>query len=336
MSTDRTPLISFVLPCYNYGRFLPDCLGSIFRQEGDWNFEVIAVDDASTDDTLAVLEQFSDPRLHVVRHERNRGHAQAFTSGLQAARGEFIARIDPDDRYRPEFLNRTVPIFHKYPEVGMVYGNTSLIGEAGQEDAPRCDRKHGGRDFKGCELIELLEWNFICAPTIIARRDCFLRQLPIPSHLAFHDWYFTVRIARETEFYYVDAVIADYRVHSANLHSRIVLDKSEERSIFWFLEEIYKLEERTPELQHRKLQAKRSIYGRQYVTLADKYFGASMNADARRCYWQAIKRQPGRLFDAATARRFGGTMIGRNFYERMKAAFKGRGSSSVAPNTKAV
>ena len=118
-----------------------------------------------------------------------------------------------------------------YPEAGLVYGDTSIIGPTGEEHSPRCDRQHGGKDFKGCELIELLGWNFICAPTIIARRELLLRHLPIPPHLAFSDWYFTVNMARETEFYYVDSVIADYRVHSGNFHGRTILDKSEERSV---------------------------------------------------------------------------------------------------------
>src|SRR5207248_7397114 len=58
--------------------------------------------------------------------------------------------------------------------------------------------RSGGKDFKGCELVELLEENFICAPTVIARRECFLDQLPVPSHLSFHDWYLTLKIAQRT------------------------------------------------------------------------------------------------------------------------------------------
>ncbi len=63
MSGVRNPLVSFVVPCYNYGRFLPDCLEGIFKQEGGYDFEIVAVDDASTDDTLDVLNRFRDPRL---------------------------------------------------------------------------------------------------------------------------------------------------------------------------------------------------------------------------------------------------------------------------------
>jgi len=318
MAQSGNPLVSFVVPCYNYARFLPDCLNGIFAQEGGYDFEIVAVDDASTDDTLEVLQRVRDARLRVIRHERNQGHAQTFADGLLAARGRFVARIDPDDRHRPCFLKRTVPVLEKYPEVGLVYGDTSLIGDAGQEFAARSDRQHGGKDFKGCELIELLQENFICAPTIIARRECWVRQLPIPSHLAFHDWFFTVKIAREAEFYYVDEVLAEYRVHATNLHSRLVLNKSEEPSIFWLLEQVYGSEERTPELQRRKVQFRGRVYARQYETLANKYFGARMEADARRCYLQAIRHSPSIAMSPGLARRLLATVIGRGPYERVK------------------
>src|SRR6266446_438755 len=150
------PQVSFVVPCYNYGRYLPDCLGSIFAQEGGHDFEVIAVDDASTDNTGQVLREFADPRMRVIRHPKNLGHVATVNEGLSEARGAFIARIDPDDRYRPSFLNITLEKFREFPEVGLVYGDAALIDEHGHTNAERCDRVHSGRDFKGNEFLLLL------------------------------------------------------------------------------------------------------------------------------------------------------------------------------------
>ena len=161
------PLVSFVVPCYNYARYLPDCLQSIFRQEGAYAFEVIAIDDASTDDTQAVLQRLSDPRLRVITHSANCGHIATITEGLQEARGDYIARIDPDDRYHPGFLQIALDLFAKYSDVLMVYGNHALIDDTGEVTLDRADWVHGGRDFKGNELIPLLAQNFICAPTVI-------------------------------------------------------------------------------------------------------------------------------------------------------------------------
>src|SRR6201993_820636 len=131
MST-RDPLVSFVVPCYNYGRYIPDCISSIFKQEARVDFEVIAIDDGSTDNTREVLRSCQDPRLRVIIHERNLGHIDTVNEGLAAARGAFIARIDPDDRYRPRFLTSVLGKFREYPEVGLVYGDVALIDDCGR------------------------------------------------------------------------------------------------------------------------------------------------------------------------------------------------------------
>jgi len=313
--------VSFVVQCYNTEGFVADCINSILAQKGSYEWEIIAIDDCSSDRTVQVLESFNDPRLQIIRHDVNQGHGPTVGEALKATRGKYVARIDSDDRYRPELLSTVLPIFETYPEVGLVYGDAALIDSDGKRNAERCDRQHGRRDFKGCELIELLQENFICAPTIIARRECFLRQLPVPSHLAFHDWYFTVKMAREVEFYYVDAVLADYRVHSGNMHSSIVLNKTEEPSIMWMLNLVYSSSERVDTLQRQKMKAKSRVYARQYLTLADKYFGAFMNSDARRCYARAIRHQPQFLIQPGVARRFAATLIGRSLYEECKRAW---------------
>src|SRR5213593_15129 len=156
-----TPHISFVIPCFNYGRYLADCLNSIFEQEGDFDFEVIVIDDASTDNTVAVIESFADSRVRIIRHSTNRGHVLTINEGLDRARGAFIARIDPDDRYRSHFLSVAMEIFSRFPDVALVYGDAALMNDRGEITAHRCDRLHGGRDFKGIEFVTLLEENHI-------------------------------------------------------------------------------------------------------------------------------------------------------------------------------
>src|SRR5258708_4962103 len=142
MTSNAAVAVSFIVPSYNYARFLPDCLNSIFGQQGGYAFEVIAVDDASTDNTIEVLEEFADQRLRVIRHSTNQGHVKTISRGLAEARGEFVARIDPDDRYRPYFLSETMPLFRRYPEVALVYGDAALIDSEGQISSHRSDRIH--------------------------------------------------------------------------------------------------------------------------------------------------------------------------------------------------
>jgi glycosyltransferase involved in cell wall biosynthesis len=301
---------------------LPDCLTSIFGQQGTHDFEVIAIDDASTDNTQEVLRSFADSRMQVVRHSKNLGHVATVNEGLGQAGGEFIARIDPDDRYRSHFLSAVLEKFREFPEVGLVYGDAALIDDRGQISEEQSDRAHGGKDFKGNEFLRLLEDNFICAPTTMGRREAWQKALPIPAGLAFNDWYFNLMMARNHDFYYMHRVIADYRVHAANHHTKIVQDKSEEPSIFRLLDDIYGEPETKSGLEESKRQAKGRVYGAQYVTLANKYFGMGLNADARRCYVRAIRNRPAYLLRTEVQRRLAATLIGRHRYEFGKALIK--------------
>ena len=225
------PLVSFVVPSYNYARYLPDCIDSIFGQVGGYPLEVIVIDDASTDHSLEVLSRYrSDPRLRVFVHEQNQGHVITVNEGLAMARGQFVARIDPDDRYHADFLCTLLPKFD-YPEVGLVYGDAAIMDSDGKINQPTSDRVHAGKDYKGNELEGILRENHICAPTAIARRTAWHEAMPIPAHLAFNDWYFNLMMARRHEFCYVNRVVADYRVHTANHHAKIIANKSEEPSI---------------------------------------------------------------------------------------------------------
>lgn len=326
MIARSTPLVSFVVPCYNYARYLPDCLNSIFAQEGGYDFEIIVIDDGSTDSTQAVLRTFADPRLRVITHPVNLGHAATINEGLSQARGQFIARIDPDDRYRPYFLSTVLPILEAFPEVGLVYGDAALINERGEITVERSDRVHGGRDFKGNEFVHLLEENFICSPTVIARREAWLQALPVPEGLAFHDWYFTLMIARRYEFYYIDRVLAEYRVHPDNWHAHVVRQKTEESSIFWLLDRIFGETETDPELEIRKQKARNRIYGAHYLTMGRKYFGFGMDSDARRCLLRAIRYRPEYLFRSDLLRWLMATYVGRKRYEAVKALVKAASS----------
>lgn len=314
--------VSFVIPCYNYGRFLPDCLSSIFDQQGTHDFEVIVVDDCSSDNTAEVLAAWARPTLRVVRHIVNQGHVVTVNEGIRLAQGDFIARIDPDDRYRPGFLKAVLEKFMAYPEVGLVYGNAALINEAGQVTLDRADRVHGQKDFKGNEFIALLAENFICAPTTIARRAVWQSVPPVPQGLAFNDWYFNLMMARQFEFYYLDEVLADYRVHGTNHHTRVARDKSEEQSIFRLLDGIYSERETSPILEIEKLHAKDRIYGMQYLAMGDKYFNFEMYAEARRCYLNALGFWPRYFANFGLLRRLMGALLGTRTYNLSKAIIK--------------
>src|ERR1044072_6735306 len=107
--TPMRPVVSFVVPAYNFAPYIADCVAGIFAQTHQTDFEIIVVDDCSTDGTVKALDRFQDSRLTVLRHDKNQGHVVTINEGFARARGRFIARIDGDDRYRPNFLAVLLP-----------------------------------------------------------------------------------------------------------------------------------------------------------------------------------------------------------------------------------
>lgn len=105
------PQVSVVIPAYNCARFFPRALASVQAQEGV-TFEIVAVNDASTDDTLAVLNRLAatEPRLRVIDNPRNLGPAGTRNAGIEAARGEWVAGLDADDAYAPGRLARLLSV----------------------------------------------------------------------------------------------------------------------------------------------------------------------------------------------------------------------------------
>src|SRR5579872_801427 len=158
--TNFEPLVSFVVLCYRTEPYVGECIASILAQDASYDWEIVAIDDCSPDGTAAILKSFDDPRLRVIVNEKNLGHAGALTRALGAARGKYIARIDSDDRYRRGFLSALIPILERYPEVGLAYGDAALIDSSGKQNAGQCDLQHQGKDYKGNELIAILETNF--------------------------------------------------------------------------------------------------------------------------------------------------------------------------------
>lgn len=120
----RKPKVSIIIPCFNYGHYLPESVGSALVQDGV-DPEIIIVDDASIDDSAEVAARYaeSDHRVSLVRHRENTGHVKTFNDGLEVATGEFIVRLDADDLLTPGSLARAVALFDAFPSVGLVYGH---------------------------------------------------------------------------------------------------------------------------------------------------------------------------------------------------------------------
>jgi glycosyltransferase involved in cell wall biosynthesis len=116
----ETPLFSVVIPAYNQAEYLPATVQSILNQTFD-SFEILIVNDASPDNTSEVVRQMTDPRIRLLIHEQNKGLPGARNTGMQAARGSYVALLDSDDLFHPQKLERHAAFLDAHPEVDVTY-----------------------------------------------------------------------------------------------------------------------------------------------------------------------------------------------------------------------
>jgi len=126
------PLVSIVLPTFNRSRFLPEAIESCIRQTYQ-NWELIIVDDCSTDRTPEVIARYvpQDRRIETVRHEINRQLPASLNTGFALARGGLFTWIADDDRFRPEALEVMEAFLEAHPNVDVVYSDRTLIDQDG-------------------------------------------------------------------------------------------------------------------------------------------------------------------------------------------------------------
>lgn len=133
MKNQKQPLVSIVMPVYNAGLFLREALESVLGQTYQI-FELICVDDGSTDNSLSILRQYAalDKRIKVYRNRKNKGVSETANLAISKIRGEYLARMDADDVMLPNRLEKQVFYLQKYSEVVALGGQCQLINEKGE------------------------------------------------------------------------------------------------------------------------------------------------------------------------------------------------------------
>ena len=137
-----SPVVSVLMAVYNAERWLDQSLTSLLRQQTLTQLEVVAVDDASTDASLAILQRWAekDSRLRVLHHDENRGQAAARNLALRHASGEYVCMVDADDWLSPDALQRAVEQFQRNDEVDAVVLRLMMYYDDVQPSAERPER----------------------------------------------------------------------------------------------------------------------------------------------------------------------------------------------------
>lgn len=123
------PTFSIVIPAYNIENYIAKTLESVLAQTLQ-DFEIILVDDGSSDKTVAIIQQFNDPRITLLQ-QKNRGLAGARNTGIRHSQGDYIALLDGDDYWLPEKLERQLAHLETRPEVGVSFCPAAFMDDAG-------------------------------------------------------------------------------------------------------------------------------------------------------------------------------------------------------------
>lgn len=218
----RAPRVSVVIPCYNYGRFLPECVGTVLGQDGV-DVDVLIVDDASPDGSVEVAHQLAaaDSRVKVLAHKVNAGHIATYNEGLAAVDGDYVVLLSADDLLTPGSLARSVALMEARPEVGMVYGFSPGFTTA--TPPPPRHRSISWTVWDGPEWIEAIcrrVVNPVRTPDTVLRTSLMRELVGYDARLPHAaDFLLWLRAAARGAIGRVNGVDqAFYRAHGANMH----------------------------------------------------------------------------------------------------------------------
>jgi hypothetical protein len=219
----RRPSVSVVVPCYRYGRFLPESVGSVLAQEGV-DVRVLIIDDASPDDSFAVAQRLAaeDERVEARRHDVNQGHIATYNEGLLGwADGDYSVLISADDLLTPGALARATAVLEANPSVGFVYAHAIDWNDSEPLPAHR-DEAAGATVWPGAEWLRImcrLGHCVVSGPAVVVRTDVQQRiggYLPELPHTG--DVEMWLRFAAHADVAYLrGADQAYYRLHGAQM-----------------------------------------------------------------------------------------------------------------------
>jgi|SRR5215471_15712208 len=271
------PLVSVVIPTYNNARFLPEALDSLLGQTFR-DFELIVVDDGSTDDTLEVLK----PYRHLIRYLRkeNGGPASARNLGIRHATGDLIAFQDADDIWLPDKLRLQIDYLREHSEIGVVFSDVTFFGAERRET---CCVKQRFSPKAGMTFENLFHDHFVGMSTVVVRGSC-LDEVGLfdESLIGAEDYNLYLRLAKKFQFGFLDEPLIKKRLHDDNLSNNL------EQMLHDELANLKKIAALFPE-EHIST---RKIAARIYFRFGKYHFDGKAFSRARACLSRALWRSP--------------------------------------------
>ncbi len=204
----NSPKVSVIIPAYNAMTYLPVTIDNLVRQTFT-NFEVLIVNDGSSDDIVEWFSSLSDRRLRLIS-QANRGISQARNLGIIEAKGEYVAFLAANDLWHPSKLQKQVFCLDRYPHISLVHSWLVLIDRVGKSTGQVLKY-----NLSGWVEPQLLERNQIGSPSVMIRRRCFDSVgLFDPKLRTIEDWDMWIRMSRRYQFMAIAEPLTYYRQYA--------------------------------------------------------------------------------------------------------------------------
>lgn len=228
----KAPLVSVIIPTYNYAHFIGEAIESVLAQTYR-DFEIIIVDDGSTDETSDVVSRFSEVRYI---HQTNQGIAAARDTGMRSSKGHSLVFLDADDRLLPNALEAGVNSLNDNPSCAFVSGHWELVSRD-RTPLPTppviCIKENNYRAF--------LDYNYIgTIGQVMFRRSIFASMPGFDSSVpGCDDAELYMRIAKDYPVHCHDRIVVQHRVHGSNTSgNRAMMLRSMSRVYRWHLDQV--------------------------------------------------------------------------------------------------
>lgn len=316
---EMKPKVSVCIPTCNTAPYLAEAIESTLAQEFR-DFELIVCDNASTDETPEICQQYHDPRFRYVRFDDFVGQACNWNRCLDLASGEYVVLLHSDDALRPSFLHRAVSVLEVHPDVGLVHCSVQHVDQSGSalqvQKLYELDRIESGEVLFNRLVID----GCVVNPAgVMVRRSAYEAVGRFTEQIVWGvDWHMWMRIALHSKVAYLAGALALYRQHPQSGTSGVMATARNATDEMWMLDDIFKAFPHEAATDDLYKQGKRQSAHRTWC-FAEELCRLGFQSAARAQLRQTIRIHTGMLFSGRVWTLWVATYFGYGWFERAHA-----------------
>jgi glycosyltransferase involved in cell wall biosynthesis len=217
MKPNNSNLVTIAIPTFNREKYLRIAMESCLAQKYS-ALEVLVLDGGSTDNTKSVIQSFSDPRIVYAENKENIGMRRSWNRIISLAKGKYILILGDDDKLHPEYVSETIAVYEEHPDLGFVFTHANKVDINGNY------LMRWGYDFTPSGYLFGLDYLFYTikygccltnSSTMICKKEVYRNVGLYEEEFAKNTFDFNmyIRITARFDVYFLDKVLADYRIH---------------------------------------------------------------------------------------------------------------------------